>query len=255
MPSQPPLPIGKIGKAGISNSASLSPTSSPFSPLNLSPVLWFDASDVSTITQSAGAVSQWDDKSGNNYHVTQGTATNQPTTGTRTLNSLNVLDFDGTDRLLASVSDYPETATVLIVGEVDTLGTSGFSRSLFSIDGAADYQEEAGNSTQYLFQINSTQHTNIKQGTTDLIGSPHIFQYVHDLDTNSAAVYVDGVAGGSANNYNTAYSATQSLQVGANRAQNTPHIGGISEIIIYDKVLTAQENTDVLDYLTNKWGL
>lgn len=37
MPSQPPLPIGKIGKAGISNSASLSPTSSLLAPSTFRP--------------------------------------------------------------------------------------------------------------------------------------------------------------------------------------------------------------------------
>lgn len=63
-----------------------------FSPLDLPGLaLWLDASDLSTITESGGAVSQWDDKSGNANHATQGTGAAQLTTGASTLNSLNVL--------------------------------------------------------------------------------------------------------------------------------------------------------------------
>ena len=40
-----------------------------FSPLDLSPAAWFDASDSGSITESGGAVSQWNDKSGVGNHV------------------------------------------------------------------------------------------------------------------------------------------------------------------------------------------
>lgn len=68
----------------------------PFAPDDISGLaLWLDASDTATITQSAGAVSQWNDKSGNANHATQGMAANQPSTNTRTINGRNVIDFDG----------------------------------------------------------------------------------------------------------------------------------------------------------------
>jgi len=41
-------------------------------------IAWYDAADSSTITESSGSVSQWDDKSGNSRHATQGTGSNQP---------------------------------------------------------------------------------------------------------------------------------------------------------------------------------
>ena len=37
--------------------------------------------------------SQWNDKSGNGHHATQTNASKRPVTGTRSINSLNVLDF------------------------------------------------------------------------------------------------------------------------------------------------------------------
>src|SRR5439155_19226332 len=62
---------------------------------------WYDASDTSTITASSNAVSQWNDKSGNGYHLTQGTGSRQPLTNTDTINGLNVIKFDATDDQLA----------------------------------------------------------------------------------------------------------------------------------------------------------
>ena len=52
---------------------------SAWTPANLTGLaLWLDADDASTITLNGSTVSQWDDKSGNNYHVSQANAANQP---------------------------------------------------------------------------------------------------------------------------------------------------------------------------------
>lgn len=54
-------------------------TGEAFSPMSLgSLVTWLDASDLSTITEALGKVSQWDDKSGNGHHATQAVAASQP---------------------------------------------------------------------------------------------------------------------------------------------------------------------------------
>jgi len=61
-------------------------------PSDITTEAWYDASDADTITESGGAVSQWDDKSGNGNDLTQPTAAQQLTTGSSTLNGLNVLE-------------------------------------------------------------------------------------------------------------------------------------------------------------------
>ena len=78
-----------------------------FTPLAYSPAAWFDASDGDTITETAGKVSQWDDKSGNGNHATQGTGANQVSTGIETLNGLNVLSADGNDIMTFPCSINP----------------------------------------------------------------------------------------------------------------------------------------------------
>lgn len=77
-----------------------------FNPLSLSPQAWYDASDTSTITSSGGAVSQWNDKSGNGRNVTQASSASQPGTGAVTKNGLNVLTFDGGDWMQASTASH-----------------------------------------------------------------------------------------------------------------------------------------------------
>ena len=65
-------------------------------PLTLGPALWLDAADTTSITHISGSVSAWNDKSGNSHHVTQTTATNQPTYISQT----EGIDFDGVDDML-----------------------------------------------------------------------------------------------------------------------------------------------------------
>ena len=72
-----------------------------WSPAEITTALWLDAADASTITESGGAVSQWNDKSGSNRHAVQSTLTNKPTSYSASLNSLNVIRYDATDDFMS----------------------------------------------------------------------------------------------------------------------------------------------------------
>ena len=71
-----------------------------WTPAQIATALWLDAVDSTTIAAASGATNQWSDKSGNLRHATA-TGTSRPTTGTRTINSNNTLDFNGTTNSLA----------------------------------------------------------------------------------------------------------------------------------------------------------
>lgn len=79
-------------------------TEMPWTPDQTATRAWYDASDAATITASSGAVSEWRDKSPNGFHITQTDVAKRPTTGTRTINSLGAMDFDGTEFLHSSAS-------------------------------------------------------------------------------------------------------------------------------------------------------
>ena len=79
----------------------ITPSFTQWTPALISTALWLDAADASTITTVSGAVSQWNDKSGNGRNATQTTAGNRPATGTATLNGRNVIRYDATDDFLS----------------------------------------------------------------------------------------------------------------------------------------------------------
>lgn len=68
-----------------------------WTPAQIPTALWLDASDNSTITLNGSNVSQWNDKSGNGYHVSQQAVAKQPPYGVlaNQQNNLNTISFDG----------------------------------------------------------------------------------------------------------------------------------------------------------------
>ena len=63
------------------------------SDLGASLVMWYDASDASSITHSSGVVSQWNDKSGNACHLAQSDNTLRPTYTANILSGKGGIDF------------------------------------------------------------------------------------------------------------------------------------------------------------------
>ena len=73
----------------------LSLLGSVINPLSLGHLaLWIDPTDASSISTDTGGVSQANDKSGNGYHLTQGTSGNRPDYSS-TLNGRNIITFAG----------------------------------------------------------------------------------------------------------------------------------------------------------------
>ena len=103
----------------------LRPKATGFNPKSISGlVAWFDADDSSTFTLSGTAVSEWRDKSGNGYAVSQSTGNNQPAR-TGTVNGRATVEFDGTNDYLFSdgtglsgAYDGDKSITVFCVGQM-----------------------------------------------------------------------------------------------------------------------------------------
>ena len=227
-----------------------------FTPLDLSPALWLDAADATTITASSGAVSEWRDKSGNARHVSQGTAARQPTTGTRTQNGLNVLDFDGGDRLVRAdaAALRPSTATVFAVVKLPDAPLSGV-KSILANGNDIDYA-----TNNYIFGINSASMavlgrtpSAIVSGSALSASTSYVLEWVHSGSDVTAR------ANGTLN-INAAASTlgtdnTQGVFVGGDNISAYLWTSTIAEIIFYGSQLSASDLTKVRDYLTTKWGL
>ena len=211
-----------------------------FSPLDLSPVLWLDASDTSTITEVGGAVSQWDDLSGNGNDVVQATAALQPTTGTRTLNSLNVIDFQDDGMNVTFSSSISQPNTIIIVLEQDLTQSASF------FDGSTAAARNLGGTLTTTYRMLSD--TTITGGTTDT--DPHILRFL--FNGASSTLHVDGVGVISGN---SGAEGIAGFTVGNNYPFTGNFTGAIAEVIVVDGTLTAGQISDTESYLANKWGI
>lgn len=69
----------------------------PWTPADITTALWLDADDAATITTVSGAVSQWNDKSGNNRNASQSVSNSRPVYNATGFNGKPCISFDGTD--------------------------------------------------------------------------------------------------------------------------------------------------------------
>jgi hypothetical protein len=224
---------------------------SSFSPLDLSPVVWLDAADATTITASSGAVSQWRDKSGNNYHVAQGISANQPLTGAATLNGLNVLQFDGSNDSMSNTSvpssSRPHTYVIVAkevagITAVKSLVNSGVTNILaFFFSGTSPSR-----------QI----RTFVSGGGG--AGGPN----VTTTNDNVLYVMVDGVITqfGVNGSYTTAGGGGTTrgaiFRVGTNAGANGEFFNGtIGEVFYFNATLSDTNRDRLTAYLTAKWGI
>ncbi len=225
---------------------------------------WWDASDAASITESSGAVSQWSDKSGNAHHLTQSSSGKKPTTGTRTKNSLNVIDFDGTDdQFVASTFLYAlgsMSAFVVFVVDADptqTLSTLISEHANGANGNELTFRYKSSNLNVALTESASPRYE-LDSATGDPTdGSYHIASWT---DSTTAVSYqVDSQTAGTTSYTRAGSFSGASFSVGGADllAGNSPraHNGTIAEIIIYDSVISGGDITLVKNYLIAKWAI
>lgn len=219
-----------------------------FTPLSLSPALWLDASDISTITSSNGAVSQWNDKSSNGRNVSQGTSTAQPTTGVNTQNGLNVITFDGSDWLKTAVSTTNAVATIFGVGNHTSTALGG--RFMCGYSGLG-FQTT-------LYPYPTVQSSGLYAGFADVFGPANsvaankYYFSTWRLNGTSSQVFVNG-RGGTVGNPGGLPASLGT--VGARGDNALPFIGHIAEIIVVFSAVDENTRIVVENYLQKKWSV
>jgi hypothetical protein len=124
-----------------------------WTPAQITTALWLDAGDSSTVTTVSGAVSQWNDKSGNSRNATQGTAGSRPTYTTAGQNGLNVLTFDGSNDSLALASDLSLGTAHTIFAVVKPSATITSSTSVQAIASGGSFSNST--TSEFLFVAGS----------------------------------------------------------------------------------------------------
>jgi hypothetical protein len=257
------MAIQSLKKSGINNFAkyrSALAGNIPFLPTNLTNLAaWYDASNTSSISVSGSDVTQWNDLSGNNRHATQGTSTNRPKSGTRTMNGKNVIDFDGVNDLLINDSlstpfigeDVPFTFFAVLRSDSSS-GGSPFALTSTSIGGPYLWPY----ADVFLIRDNGG-----GDGTTFTITGSNALSDL-SVTYRSSGLNFTGWVNQTlvrTQSYNAGFLSLNAGTIGGFRYAFTSgdffFDGAIAELIFYSRELSLQEVASVQDYLKTKWSL
>jgi len=231
---------------------------SAWTPASVSPLAWYDASDAASIVNNGSLVSQWNDKSGNAHHMLQGTSGNQPTTGSRQINGLNAIDFDGSnDQMQQAVNAFGSSisnVSLFMVMQSDVMDLVSDS-SILDLDGNS--QMAFYDLSSYCFEVNNQRNfdgwcewgdssgdTGKVVQNTILYGGPQdLFQ-----------AWQNGILKRAHGSYDAnpiqATSAGMRLAAG----QGSVYDGLFAEVVVFDGVLDDATRQKIEGYLAHKWG-
>jgi hypothetical protein len=227
-----------------------------WSPLQLSPLAWFDPSDETTITSSSTNVTRIEDKSGNGRFLHPGNQTNtSPQTGVRSIYGLNAIECvrDDYDYMEGSfVKPASGNIAMFIVADVDKTGNQH----------DAILGQGRGTNNGVSIKTNSMNPPVPKNGgsvgtapapTTKPFG-PKLYYLEADLSKQFVSLYING---GNVSNlaYSTAYSSSDNLMVFNNSNGGTLTVdGAFGEIVVLENC-PESDRQKMEGYLSRKWGL
>ena len=271
--------------AAYLGSSTVYSTASTFAPSDITGLqLWLDASDDQTLYDATtggslvaadGSVARWEDKSGNDYHMTQATAGSRPARKTAIQGGLDVLRFDGSVDFMSVPSStatfkffHAAQATIFVV--FSTSNTINAAQILGNRTSGADIGA-------YIRHFNATDQKSILHVATDGIvdyvfnasassffdiNSFRVLSLVSDVTASASSRSRLRVNGGSAEANNTDGSTASQSNASRNLSICANHDGSglvlaadICEIIIYNSALSDTDREAVEDYLIAKWSI
>ncbi len=239
------FPAGTVGVGTVA---------AAFAPTDIADLeLWLDADDAGTITDTAGEVSQWDDKSVEGNDVVQATAANQGNTDT--INGNASIFFDGTGERIRdsspTINSPPGTLAVVFTPTSVAAGLGAVVRLRNGVEGVfrirrhgdeleAEEGQSPSQTTMTIADVLAVDETrwaiarfrNSGDGTSDLLT---------DEDDSASASVAASIAD------------IDDINIAANANGSDDWTGHIHEVIYYNRFLTDQERTDLGTYLSDKW--
>ena len=233
--------------------------------------LWLDAADATTITESSGLVTQWDDKSGNGNHMSNtGVVNVSPRYSTTGFNNMPTLEFGFDDYLGKSSPSGLDSQGDFFYASVFQFSSSTAQwrmimggRAAFNSFGSSGMPllQQMKNANQIGMHDTDKADVRIKVDVTN-ITQGHVATMGRTGGTSGNGGTVTVTASGASGSYLT--TGTQSWNSGANsvfqiggRQQNATSwlFGSISECIAMQRNATTEERQKVEGYLAHKWGL
>ena len=237
---------------------------------------WWDAADTTTITFSSGStILRWNDKSTMGYHLgNDASDATSPSSGTRSHNSRNVVDFSGSNvmtlRLPASgtpgypVGGFPAntgpfTSFTVLMRDTTSQDKQPWSKSKSdgsNVNRLGIYYPNGTNNVVYEFSNDSASTL----GTvTEAAAGTGVVQLITLTDTGSGTKSLSyNQTAATTGSWTNAGTTAQAFCVGGlfhNNTTNRRWDGFIAEMIFYNRVLDSTEIAIVETYLKAKWAV
>lgn len=240
-----------------------------FSPLNLSPALWLDAADASTVTSSGSplTVSEIRDKSGNGYDFTQATSANQPEYVSAGLNGKDVLRFDGNDNLSVGATDLARNVSGVTIYLVAKFTSNPTSRKiLFRISRPdLDFARtdlvvgETSQKARYGGRTLDADSFQTITGSTTIATSwlkyTQVFDYSATTLTGFIGTSQDAITTSFQSASTTSDTASVNTTLGSSAGGSNFFNGDIAEVLVFHSAHDSATRTEIWDYLQDKWGV
>lgn len=244
-PNLMPKEFHKLGAGAIYGAAQ----PAVFSPLDISDIVaWYNPDDSATITKAANRVSQMDDKSGNGFHQKQATGGLQPLSDGTTQNGLEVIDFAGSRTM--------ETDAFTELSQPFTIAFAGFIINVGNGDDSYAYDGIAVNKRFNFGKLGFSDSDNFFRGspndTFTATGVRNAWRRIVNIhDGVSGVTRSDGVQKDTGNSGSDGVTGIK-LQANYLEGVNNFFSAKLGEFIVYNKVVSGAELTDLEDYLT-RW--
>ena len=231
--------------------------------------LWLDGADpaslftdtacITPVVGDGDGVQCWQDKSGNDHHVTLG-GVNDPTYRVDEFNGNSVVEFvkSNAEFLQNTTPSWVSDYTTFIVFQATNPGALTLNNAFFANStsaSATSSQIDYDGTSAFRFKIGNGPTlfvTDFADASTDL--NLYTASVAYDGVNTTTTTYIDSVqanqnvdAGDKGRNF-------QAYRVNVNRAGGQHTDSKIAEVIVYDKVLDICEVAEVNKYLGVKYG-
>jgi len=235
-------------------------------PVKSGLLLWLDAADDSTFSYSSGTeVSQWRDKSGNNFHANELQAVGNKPSRNTVVNGRKSLNFTSTegDRLRVNsgmVFTNSVTAIVFIKPASQNYAYANILDQDHGMDGANGWVIQRNN-------VSSAWQSWVGNAVGDNWFNPNQVSYVDYTSQivtlrkgpSTVTLYSNGTSSGDVaiSDQSIRQVGYLGLNIGSWRAggfSDRHYNGEICEILVYNRALSLTELKQVHTYLGQKWG-
>ena len=220
-----------------------------FTPLAVSGcVLWLDAADTSSMVMNGSTVSQWNDKSGRGFNMTQPTAGNQPTRAVGA-NGNTILTFTQSSSTVLSNTSFPALigsgqATYFLVEYNMTAPTGN----------PGPFGYSSGPNFALIMQYNPGFTGGLQpfqSGVSSFTSATPRLDFLYKANNGTNVIgYINGNLQTVSDTSSGTYSGT--FYVGF--ATNGYISGNICELVVYTSTLSTLQRQQVEGYLAQKWG-